>query len=161
MTTLTEQWKQGKLPFGWYYIKIADIVFIDFFEGKVWKNKKDKYIDEVLAEVPSYEQWQKHRKTLLKTQKKNCDLEIINEQLKEYERIVASYYMKPIDYETSCETVNKLLDEKKGLKQENTKLKELLKECEHMIIAYSINNNTFTKEEIKNIISKIDQVLGE
>jgi len=44
---------------------------------------------------------------------------------------------------------------------ENTKLKELLKECEHMIIAYSINNNTFTKEEIKNIISKIDQVLGE
>jgi hypothetical protein len=57
MTNLTEQWKKGELPFGWYYIKIADIVFIDFFEGKVWKNKKDEYIDEVLAEVPSFEQW--------------------------------------------------------------------------------------------------------
>lgn len=56
--TLTEQWKKGELPCGWHYIKIADIVFIDFFEGKVWKNKKDKYIDEVLAEVPSYELWQ-------------------------------------------------------------------------------------------------------
>jgi hypothetical protein len=55
MTNLTEQWKKGELPFGWYYIKIADIVFIDFFEGKVWKNKKDEYIDEVLAEVPSFE----------------------------------------------------------------------------------------------------------
>ena len=39
---LTEQWKDGKLPAGWYYIKIADIVFIDFFEGKVWKNKKKR-----------------------------------------------------------------------------------------------------------------------
>ena len=57
MTNLTEQWKRGKLPCGWHYIKIADTVFIDFFEGKVWKNKKDKYIDEVLAEVPSYELW--------------------------------------------------------------------------------------------------------
>ena len=55
MTNLTEQWKRGKLPCGWHYIKIADTVFIDFFEGKVWKNKKDKYIDEVLAEVPSYD----------------------------------------------------------------------------------------------------------
>lgn len=58
MTDLTEQWKKGELSCGWYYIKIADIVFIDFFEGKVWKNKKDKYIDEVLAEVPSYEEFQ-------------------------------------------------------------------------------------------------------
>ena len=54
---LTEQWKKGELPNGWYYIKIADIVFIDFFEGKVWKNKKDEYIDEVLAPVPSHEKW--------------------------------------------------------------------------------------------------------
>lgn len=58
MTDLTKDWKDGKLPAGWYYIKIADIVFIDFFEGKVWKNKKDEYIDEVLAPVPSYEEWQ-------------------------------------------------------------------------------------------------------
>ena len=57
MTDLTKDWKDGKLPAGWYYIKIADIVFIDFFEGKVWKNKKDEYIDEVLALVPSYNEW--------------------------------------------------------------------------------------------------------
>lgn len=70
---LTEQWKKGELPAGWYYIKIADIVFIDFFEGKVWKNKKDKYIDEVLAPVPSYEKWQASY---------NCMLEKENKELK-------------------------------------------------------------------------------
>lgn len=57
--TLTEQWKKGELPTGWYYIKIVDIIFIDFFEGKEWKNKKDIYISEVLAPVPSYEEWGK------------------------------------------------------------------------------------------------------
>lgn len=57
--------------------------------------------------------------------------------------------------------VNECMAANIKLVEQNRKLKELLKECEHMIIAYSINNNTFTKEEIKNIISKIDQVLGE
>ena len=59
MTDLTDKWKKGELPCGWYYIKIADIVFIDFFEGKTWKNKKDEYIDEVLESVPSYRNWDK------------------------------------------------------------------------------------------------------
>lgn len=61
---LTEQWKKGELLCRWYYIKIADIVFIDFFEGKVWKNKKDEYIEEVLAPVPSYEEWKEKLRAL-------------------------------------------------------------------------------------------------
>lgn len=137
--TLTEQWKKGELPFGWYYIKIADIVFIDFFEGKVWKNKKDKYVDKVFAEVPSYEQWQ---------------------QLKEYEQVVTSYNFKPIDYEIACETVNKLLDEKKELRQENTKLKDLLKEIRgklHYINTPVNQHNIFSNDFIK----RLDQALGE
>lgn len=79
MTNLTEQWKKGELPCGWYYIKIADIVFIDFFEGKVWKNKKDKYIDEVLGKVPSYEEYQQ----LLSDQLAKNEGEEINAELKE------------------------------------------------------------------------------
>ena len=102
---LTEQWKQGKLPAGWYYIKIADIVFIDFFEGKVWKNKKDEYIDEVLAPVPTFEEWQA-------SEKYNKHLE---EVIKVYERKDKQATETSIAY-------NELLEE-------NTKLKELLKEC--------------------------------
>lgn len=44
---------------------------------------------------------------------------------------------------------------------ENKQLKEFLKECQHMIIAYSINNNTFTKEEVIDIVKQIDNVIGE
>ena len=76
---LTEQWKDGKLSAGWYYIKIADIVFIDFFEGKVWKNKKNEYIDEVLALVPTFEEWQASYNCMLE----NEVLRLKNAQLKE------------------------------------------------------------------------------
>lgn len=84
------------------------------------------------------------------------NLQTQNAQLKEYERIVTSYNMKPIDYETACETVNKLLDEKKAFKEENTKLKELLKECRRPVCWYvDIFKN---KAEL---LAKINQALGE
>ena len=47
------------------------------------------------------------------------------------------------------------------LKAENQQLKELLKECQHMILAYSINNNTFTKEKVRDIVKQIDNTIGE
>lgn len=50
-------------------------------------------------------------------------------QLKEYEQIVTSYNMKPIDYDIACETVNKLLDERKALKEQNAQLKEQINKC--------------------------------
>ena len=48
--------------------------------------------ERIIEQVPSYEQWQKHRKTLLKTQEKNCDLEIINTQLKELLKECIPYF---------------------------------------------------------------------
>ena len=80
MTNLTE--------YNWYYCKMknGDIQMLErgadyFLSGDVPLLNNE--VESVLAEVPSYEEWQKHRKTLLKTQEKNCDLEIINKQLKE------------------------------------------------------------------------------
>ena len=86
------------------------------------------------------------------------NLQTQNAQLKEYERIVTSYNMKPIDYETACETVNKLLDEKKAFKEENTKLKELLKEC-RKILDYA--KDFAYHQPCCKCIAKIDQALGE
>lgn len=42
---------------------------------------------------------------------------------------------------------------------ENQQLKDLLKECNHMILAYSINHDTFPKEKVKDIVTKIEGVL--
>ena len=47
------------------------------------------------------------------------------------------------------------------LEAENQQLKELLKECQHMILAYSINHDTFTKEEVIDIVKQIDNTIGE
>lgn len=83
MTNLTEQWKKGELPSGMYYIEFKDgDIAKDVYAFGSWGNINEHFLKQVLAEVPSYEQWQKHRKTLLKTQEMNCDLEIKNTKLK-------------------------------------------------------------------------------
>ena len=67
MTNLTEQWKKGELPSGWYYVKLirgeyrTDLYIKDKNE---WIDCPDKIISEVLAEVPSYEEWQTAKKMI-------------------------------------------------------------------------------------------------
>lgn len=65
MTDLTEQWRKGELPDGWYWVKkktceeYIDKVYFwydTFIDGDVPLDN-DKVI-EVLAHVPSYEEWQ-------------------------------------------------------------------------------------------------------
>lgn len=60
MEGLTKEWKDGKLKQGYYYIKIADAVFIDFFNAitRKFQRYKEEYIDEVITQVPSYEKLQ-------------------------------------------------------------------------------------------------------
>ena len=116
--TLTEQWKKGELPCGWYYIKIIDIVFIDFFEGTAWNNKKDECINKVLAPVPSYEEYNR---------------------LKEVER-----------------KKGKLVNVNYKIKQENQRLKELLKRCRDFI-NYEVPDHCI--DDV--LIDKIDNAIGE
>ena len=81
---LTQQWKKGELPNGWYWVKGIRAEGIYAYTAEYLNNMyRPRNGERIIEQVPSYEQWQKHRKTLLKTQEKNCDLEIINTQLKE------------------------------------------------------------------------------
>lgn len=53
---LTEQWRNGKLPVGSYYINlVGDVERVDFFEGLKWERTEEFGIEEVLAPVPSYD----------------------------------------------------------------------------------------------------------
>ena len=147
---LTEQWKKGELPNGWYYIKISDIVFIDFFEGKVWKNKKDEYIDEVLAPVPSYDEWQ------------------ASENYIDYlKQCISVYESKDKQATETSIAYNELLEE-------NTKLKELLRECkeffyENLIgtefhfscgLGSDIKKQSYIRS-LSKLKTKIDNAIGE
>lgn len=57
---LTEQWKKGKIPQAWYYVKdIHNKESLDryFKETDNFEYLEDWEVDEVLAPVPSYDEW--------------------------------------------------------------------------------------------------------
>lgn len=66
--TLTEQWRDGTLPEGYYYIRWSFNIdddpsyMIDFYDrenfvGGAFINKQRKFIDEVMCAVPSYDEY--------------------------------------------------------------------------------------------------------
>lgn len=66
---LTKQWKKGELELGKYYIKtiyggVVEDTHIRTKVGRVWNNYQNDEIIEVLAPVPSYEEWQEEQKSL-------------------------------------------------------------------------------------------------
>ena len=103
---LTEQWKQGELPNGWYWVKGIKAEGIYAYTAEYLNNMYRPRNGEIIIEqVPSYEEWQA-------SEKYNKHLE---EVIKTYERKDKQATETSIAY-------NELLEE-------NTKLKELLREC--------------------------------
>ena len=126
---LTEQWKKGELPNGWYWVKGIKSEGIYAYTAEYLNNMYRPINGEIIIEqVPSYNEWQanenyidylkqcisvyeskdkqatetsiaynelakeneelkeileRHKKATAKAQIKSCDLEIINQQLKD------------------------------------------------------------------------------
>ena len=121
---LTQQWKKGELSAGWYWVKGIRAEGIYAYTAEYLNNMyRPRNGERIIEQVPSYEQWQKHRKTLLKTQEKNCDLEIINTQLKELLKECVEYVKKDYgDYLTYTQSaiyqeINQALGESKWRKK--------------------------------------------
>lgn len=65
MSDLTEQWKKGELPDGWYYVQLKEGVYMDNVKSIIMDYytefcdfMKHPYLTEqVLAPVLSYEEW--------------------------------------------------------------------------------------------------------
>ena len=128
MNDLTEQWKKGELPEGDYYIKRRNgyLPYDNIDSRGVWRNSIDEDIVEVLAEVPSYEEWQTEKRFA-----KDC---FTREQEKEKEYLFAI--------------------------QKIAQLKELLKECRHiMSIEKDFASCHFEKAKLEELLTKIDEVL--
>lgn len=123
MSDLTKDWKDGKLPAGWYWVKGIKSEGIYAYTAEYLNNMYRPINGErIIEQVPSYEQWQKHRKTLLKTQEKNCDLEIINIQLKELLEECSPY----IGHSATSRTIKNSAGHKKDMKL-LTKIDEALR----------------------------------
>lgn len=65
MSNLTEQWEKGELPLGMYYVKTPFGVEIHS-DYSLYRYKLTRDVDsiEVLAPVPSYEEWKQLHKFL-------------------------------------------------------------------------------------------------
>ena len=145
---LTEQWKKGELPNGYYWIRLSwggmiimayHTAFDGLFELDGHYYDSDE-ISEVLAPVPSYDEWQasetsiaynelakeneelkeileRHKKATAKAQIRSCDFEIINTQLKElleeYKKQLSEIKNAYIDLTTQDEYGSYYIDEAK------------------------------------------------
>lgn len=55
---LTEQWKNGELKEGWYYLSIVPSKkCIDYYYGKDFERYNEWAITKVLSPVPTYDQF--------------------------------------------------------------------------------------------------------
>ena len=125
--TLTEQWKKEHSITenkGYYVVDDKGCSYIDFFWGEGWLKTPVDEIEEVLAPVPSFEEWQ---------------------ELKEqYVKKTDTYYDMVIAARNG---------EIEDLKKENQQLKELLKECRDDVFNYQyICLGTLTK--IYNVLGE-------
>lgn len=164
---LTEDWKAGKLEYRQYWVKnkVWEKPFIDrWLPNCSWKISCKDAIEQVLAPVPTYDEYK-----------------AMQAELAEFKRTVTSYVGKPIDYDIACETVNKLLDDKKHLKKELEsarwyqtvqnedigKLRGLLKECKASVKLNSDitreleGRNSSCYQNLLSILSRINATLGE
>lgn len=133
MTDLTEQWKKGELSEGIYYVTDGEEVTIDYYLCDYWERNFYSDIQQVLAKVPSYGEWQETLRAL-------------------------DAAHKAIKMED--ETINRLVSSGKQRSYENAKFKELLKECLEVLKMVSGETIDFPRT-VDECIDKINQVLGE
>ena len=131
MTDLTEKWRKGELPVGSYYASYLG-------EPRVWlyRDKQNQTYDleyeiyEVLAKVPSYEEY---------------------EQLENWNRFT-------IDYHALREAKEIAEYEKFELLEKVKQLKELLKESREEIASVEWDSVANDRNQLK-LLTKIDEVL--
>lgn len=146
MTDLTEQWKKGELPEGWYWCKCYDEeTKLLYYDGDCFelddpetKNyyfflKKDGAEIEILEEVPTFEEWQA-------SEKYNKHLE---EVIKIYERKDKQVTETSIAY-------NELLEEYQKLKESRAEL--------NSDIADKAYENAMLKSEYEKECKRADEL---
>ena len=135
MTDLTEKWKKGELPCGWYWVESSISEGIYAYTAEYLNNMYRPINGErIIAPVPTFEEWQA-------SEKYNKHLE---EVIKVYERKDKQATETSIAY-------NELLEE-------NTKLKELLRECRPVLLRFVFYDDSEKNARIL-LMNKINEVL--
>jgi regulator of replication initiation timing len=154
--TLTEQWKKGELEKGYYYVKgIQKYDGINvYWIGYPIHESERRWIVEVLAPVPSYEEWRDIEDDLATCDK---DLNNVCEQKEEL-------YEENQQLKKENAQLHKFLEEFNALDvaKENQQLKDLLKQWVHFypIVLYEHEDILKTKD-IVELYDKTTNAIGE
>lgn len=107
MTDLTDKWKKGELPCGWYWVESSIAEGIYAYTSEYLNNMyRPRNGEKVLVPVPSYDEWQ------------------ASENYIDYlKQCISVYESKDKQATETSIAYNELLEE-------NTKLKELLRELD-------------------------------
>lgn len=158
--TLTEQWKKGEIPEDFYYVKSnwTNEIEIKYVHDGVYNWK------EIVRKVPTYDEWQSmDRLEKIMLQERARLNKQVTELFEENTKLKKDY--KDLEYKFRSykdfkETAYDL--DTSRLEEENTKLKELLKECQGSIatmLSKRITEVNGIKQ--KELLDQINQALGE
>lgn len=155
MSDLTEQWDKGKLPEGDYYIKRRNglLLYDNIDSHGVWHSSIDEDIVEVLAPVPSYDEWQAKDDALTTLLAEYGKLTKELQDEKEKHMIRPSLRSPADEMVIEKQVWASTLHHSMVLQAENAQLKELLKECQSKL--------NYCTRETYELKTKINQALGE
>lgn len=150
---LTADWKAGKLPLGYFYVKYKNREigiqdnFIDNFLGQLINR-----IIQVIAPVPTYDEYKAMQERIANASK---TIEELKEKIKDKEELIQCLG-SDIDY----------LDTKKMiLIIKNNKLRGLLKECLPIVSAeimtWQIRGGEESYKRGQDLLTRINATLGE
>lgn len=148
---LTEDWKAGKLKNGWYYVKFADEIYPDYFNG-YFIQTGDKCGIKVLAPVPDYEEFESLRKTAngVKYVSDKCW-----EKTKALEGNVTMFKSLFRQYLEREKEIESLRHYQTIQNEDITKLRALLKEGARLL---SFEHETY---EAENFIKEVNEVIND
>lgn len=134
--TLTEQWKKGELPFGAYYVNRLEEHRIWLYNDRSKTPESQHEIYEVLAPVPSYEEYSRLEWYAGCGPDRIVELNKENRQLRKW-----------------CEEFNAL-----DVAKENQQLKEMLYKCREKLDWLNGGYDVWGGE-LTDFIEEIDEVL--
>ena len=151
MTDLTEQWKKGELPEGHYYVKDGENMIAEYLDGYFYNNGNPMTsfnggVDEVIAPVPSYEEWMEKTKSLKVLAEAYCK--------EKQQEVIKTEYCLFDDNTPNWQVLAPVpsYDEWQEKLEQNAQYKELLKE-----VYVAINEGSYFDQ--CDILEKIDEVL--
>lgn len=145
---LTEDWKAGELEYGQYWVKnkVWEKPFIDrWLPNCSWKISCKDAIEQILAPVPTYDEYKAMQ----------AELAELKEKIKKREELI----------QCLGSNIDELDVKKSVLIIENNKLRGLLKECKeeleyHSELIFCELESDNSKIEFKHLLTHINAALG-